>query len=260
MLGATVVMVCRDAGRGQAALAQIKAESGNPAVELMVADLSSEAAIHKLAANYRSAHDRLHVLVNNAGIVAPQRVLTEDGIEQTFAVNYLAPFLLTILLLDVLKASAPARIVNVTSSAESFGKIDFDDLTLKQNYSSMRAYAQSKLANVLFTYELARQLAGAGVTVNCLNPGAVRTKGPLNMGGWFGLMARLIRPFALSPEQGAQPIIYLVTSKEVEGVSGQYYEKMRPKQSSKQSYDTALARRLWDVSAQLTKMDNLVLA
>lgn len=254
-LGATVVMVCRNADKGQAAWADIREASGDSNLELLIADLASQRAVRQLADEYRRSHDRLHVLVNNAGTSSKQRILTGDGIEQTFAVNHLAPFLLTNLLLDVLKASAPARVVNVTSSAESFGKIHFDDLTLAQNYGSMRAHAQSKLANVLFTYELARRLAGTGVTVNCLNPGAVRTDGPLQMGGFYGLMARLARPFALTPEQGAEAVVYLATSNEVEGVSGQYFEKQKAHQSSKQSYDAVLAQRLWDVSVELTKRE-----
>lgn len=254
-LGATVVMVCRDAGRGQTVWAEIREESGNPAVELMIADLSSQAAIRKLAADYKHTHDSLHVLINNAGVVANQRTVTEDGIELQFAVNHLAHFMLTMLVLDVLKASAPSRIVNVTSSAESFGTIKFDDLMTEEKYTPMGAQAQAKLANVMFTYELARRLEGTGVMGNCLNPGAVRTKITQDMGGWFGLMARLARPFAKTPEQGAETPLYLATSSEVEGVSGKYFENKKAKPTSQKSYDTAAARRLWDVSAELTKLE-----
>jgi NAD(P)-dependent dehydrogenase (short-subunit alcohol dehydrogenase family) len=183
-LGATVVMICRDSGRGQAALEEIKAESGNASVELMLADLASQSAIRQLAADYERTHNTLHVLVNNAGIITPQRTLTVDGIEQNFAVNHLAYFMLTLLLLNMLKASTPARIINVTSPAESFGKINFADLMAEQKFNAMVVYAQSKLANVLFTYELARQLAGKGVTVNCLSPGAVQTNIFNDLGGF----------------------------------------------------------------------------
>jgi NAD(P)-dependent dehydrogenase (short-subunit alcohol dehydrogenase family) len=254
-LGATVVMVCRDASRGQMALAEIREESGNPAVELMLADLSSQAAIRKLAADYKRTHDRLHVLINNAGVIANRRIVTEDGIELLFAVNHLAYFMLTMLLLDVLKTSAPARIVNVTSAAESFGTINFDDLMSAQKYTPMGAISQAKLANVMFTYELARRLEGSGVTVNCLNPGAVRTKITQDMGGWYGLMARLARPFAKTPEQGAETPLYLATSSEVEGVSGQYFENKKAKPTSRKSYDTVAAQRLWDVCADLTRLE-----
>lgn len=252
-LRATVVMVCRDQGRGQAALEEIKRESDNAAVELMLADLSSQSAIRRLAAEYKRTHDRLHVLINNAGVIARQRALTEDGIELIFAVNHLACFLLTNLLLDSLKTSAPARIVNVTSSAESFGAINFADLMTAQNYTAMRAHAQAQLANVMFTYELARRLGGTGVTVNCLNPGAVRTKIAQDMGGWFGLMARIARPFAQTPEQGAETSLYLATSSEVEGISGKYFEKKKEKPTSQKSYDRVVTQRLWQVCAELTK-------
>jgi retinol dehydrogenase 14 len=255
-LGAAVVMICRDSGRGQAALEEIKAESGNASVELMLADLASQSAIRQLAADYERTHNTLHVLVNNAGIITPQRTLTVDGIEQNFAVNHLAYFMLTLLLLNMLKASTPARIINVTSPAESFGKINFADLMAEQKFNAMVVYAQSKLANVLFTYELARQLAGKGVTVNCLSPGAVQTNIFNDLGGFFGLMTRLTRPFASTPEQGAQPSLYLATSGEVEGVSGKYFDKQKPKQSSKASYDTTLAQRLWQVSAELTGLES----
>jgi retinol dehydrogenase 14 len=245
-LGATVVMICRDSGRGQAALEEIKAESGNASVELMLADLASQSAIRQLAADYERTHNTLHVLVNNAGIITPQRTLTVDGIEQNFAVNHLAYFMLTLLLLNMLKAS----------TAESFGKINFADLMAEQKFNAMVVYAQSKLANVLFTYELARQLAGKGVTVNCLSPGAVQTNIFNDLGGFFGLMTRLTRPFASTPEQGAQPSLYLATSGEVEGFSGKYFDKQKPKQSSKASYDTTLAQRLWQVSAELTGLES----
>lgn len=255
-LGATVMMVCRDSDRGKAARDEISRESNNSAVELLVADLSSQEAIHNLVADYKSSHDKLHVLVNNAGANTQQRTLTSDGIELNFAVNYLACFLLTNLLLDVLKAGAPSRVVNVTSSAEGFGSINFDDLTLEQNYTWMRAHAQSKLAQVMFTYKLARGLAGMGVTVNCVNPGAVRTNFTKDLGGWFGLMARLARPFALTPEKGAEPILYLATSSDVDGISGKYFEKMKAAQSSKTSQDQELARQLWQVSETLTQLES----
>jgi retinol dehydrogenase-14 len=260
-LSATVVMVCRDRPRGEAAQAAIRAESGNPAVELLLADLSSQAAVRNLAAAYQRTHAHLHILVNNAGASAKRRTVTADGIELSFAINYLAPFLLTNLLLDVLKASAPARIVNVTSAGEMMGRIDFEDLMGERAYSPARAYNQSKLANVLFTYELARRLEGTGVTANCLHPGFVKTKMTArDGGGWMDLMIRLARRFALTPEQGAQTTLYLASSPEVQGVSGKYFENKREKRSSPRSYDPSVARRLWLVSERLMTPERHLLA
>jgi retinol dehydrogenase-14 len=251
-LGARVVMVCRDPQRGCTAQEQIKVESGNDAIELMLADLSSQAAIRQLAADYTRSHARLHVLVNNAGVNVKQRTVTADGIELNFAVNYLAPFLLTRLLVDVLKVSAPSRIINVASAAEQMGRIDFDDLMSVRKYSALRAYCQSKLATVLFTYELADRLESSHVTVNCLHPGVIRTKITQGMSGWGTVIALLGRPFAAPPERGAETTLYLASSPAVQGISGKYFEKKREKKSSPRSYDTAARRRLWQVSEQLS--------
>ncbi len=196
--GARVVMVCRNRERGEPALAEIKAKSGNDTLELMTADFESQQQIRDLADEYKRTHDRLDVLVNNAGLYLSKRHETEDGIEATWAVNHLAPFLLTNLLLDVIKGSAPARIVTVASDAHRAGTLDFDDLEMKEKYRWIAAYAQSKLANVLFTYELARRLEGSGVTATCMHPGTVatgiwnRNKNVLNA------LLRLFKPFYLS--------------------------------------------------------------
>jgi NAD(P)-dependent dehydrogenase (short-subunit alcohol dehydrogenase family) len=253
-LGATVVMVCRDQHRGRTAQEQIKVESGNDGIELMLADLSSQAAIRKLAADYTRSHARLHVLVNNAGVNVKQRTVTADGIELNFAVNYLAPFLLTRLLVDTLKVSAPSRIINVASAAEQMGRIDFDDLMSVRKYSALRAYCQSKLATVLFTYELAHRLEPSHVTVNCLHPGVVRTKITQRMSGWGAVMALLGRPFAAPPERGAETILYLASSPVVQDVTGKYFENKRQKRSSPRSYDSATGKRLWRISEQLTAL------
>lgn len=253
-LGATVVMVSRDRGRGEAARSELAARSGNGAIDLLIADLSSQAAIHQLAQEFKSRYDRLHVLVNNAGAVNTRRALTVDGLETTFAVNHLAYFLLTNLLLDVLKAGAPARIVSVSSGAHTSGTIRFDDLQGRRRYSAFGAYGQSKLANILFTYELARRLAGTGVTANCLHPGGVATGFGRNNGGAIGLLFRLIGPLLRTPEQGAETVVYLASAPEVEGVSGKYFVDKRETRSSAESYDQAIARRLWQVSAELTKL------
>ncbi len=251
-LGATVVIVCRNRQKGEAALAEIKTASGNDKVDLLLADLSSQQAIRQLADEFKRKYDRLDVLVNCAGGVVSKHNLTVDGYEQTFAVNHLGYFLLTSLLLDTLKASAPARIVSVASEAQSFGRINFDDLMGAKKYSAWAAYAQSKLANIMFTYELAKRLAGTGVTANALHPGVVRSGFGVDLGGIIGLGMKLIRPFEISPERGAQTIIYLATSPEVEGVSGEYFSNKKPIRSNKQSHDVADQQRLWQVSEQLT--------
>ena len=252
--GANVVMVGRDRSRGEAARTEVVEKSGNELVDLMLADLSSQESIRQLAEDFTSRYGRLHVLINNAGVFISKRTVTVDGIETTFAVNHLAPFLLTNLLLDVLEASAPARIVNVTSSGERSGTINFDDLQWEGRYSGVRAHNQSKLAMILFTYELARRLEETGVTVNCVHPGVVVTNLGRGSSGSFGLLLRLMRPFFSSPEKGAETSIYLASSPEVEGVSGKYFAKKAEARSSEQSYDEAAGRRLWQVSAELTKL------
>jgi retinol dehydrogenase 14 len=256
-MGASVVMVGRDRGRGEAAMAEIKEKSGNASVDLMLADLSSQEQIRRLADEFDEAYPRLDVLINDAGLFRSKRFTTADGLEMTFAVNHLAYFLLTNLLLDVLKASVPSRIVNVSSGDHSNGAIDFDDLQEEKGYKGAKAYSQSKLANVLFTYELARRLEGTGVTADCLHPGGhvpVRTNFGSGVSGVFGVMVRVLRPLMISPEKGAETSIYLASSPEVEGLSGRYFVKKAETRSSDVSYDERLARRLWEVSAQLTKL------
>src|SRR5215217_1244839 len=224
-MGASVVMVARDRSRGEAALAEIKEGSANASVDLMLTDLSSQEDIHRLADEFKDAYPRLDVLVNNAGVIRSKRVTSADGIEMTFAVNHLAYFLLTNLLLDLLKASAPSRIVNVSSAEQRNGTIDFDDLQGEKGYKTAKAYGQSKLANVLFTYELARRLEGTGVTANCLHPGVVGTNLGSGVSGIFGFMVRALTPLMKSPEKGAETSVYLASSPEVEGLSGRYFVK-----------------------------------
>jgi len=253
-MGANVVMVCRDRTRGEESRAEIKAASNNPSIDLMLADLSSQASVRQLAQDFQEKYQRLHVLVNNAGVAPMKRSLTVDGLETTFAVNHLAPFLLTNLLLDVLKASAPSRIVNVSSSAHTRTKMDFDDLQEENNFGMFRAYSQSKLANVLFTYELARKLEETGVSVNALHPGVVRTNLGRDSTGIVRLGFMAMGPFIRTPEQGAVTCIYLASSPEVEGVTGKYFVNKKEVPSSKESYDEAVARRLWEVSEKLTQV------
>ncbi len=248
-MGATVVMVSRDLGRGEAARAEVQAQSGNDAVELLLADLSSQQSIRHLVQEFTARHTQLHVLVNNVGVTLPRRSVTVDGLETVFATNHLAPFLLTNLLLPVLKASAPARVVTVSSAAHSMGKINFEDLQSEQRYREIRVYNQSKLASMLFSYELARRLAGTGVTANVLEPGFVKT----NMAVPFPFS--LFSAMRVSAEQGAQPAIYLASSPDVEGVSGKYFShKGVATNSSKVSYDESIAQRLWQISAELTQL------
>jgi NAD(P)-dependent dehydrogenase (short-subunit alcohol dehydrogenase family) len=254
-MGATVVVHGRDPRRSAEAADAVREASPRGEVDLLVADLSSQAEVRRLAAEVLDRHDALHVLVNNAGAIRTRREVTVDGLDQTFALNHLAYFLLTQLLLDRLQASAPARIVNVSSAAHARAELDFDDLQNERRYG-MGVYGQSKLANVLFTYELARRIDGSGVTANCLHPGVVGTRFGLgNTGpkGWAAWLAnRVVRPVALSPAKGARTSIYLATTPDVEGVSGRYFARSKAIASSQASYDEESARRLWDVSEQLT--------
>src|SRR6266849_6672341 len=254
-MGANVVMVARDRARGEVAQNEGKAKSGNNSVDLLVADLSSQQSIRQLVENFKQHYEQLHVLINNAGVFMLTRRETVDGLEITFAVNYLAPFLLTNLLLDVLKASAPARIVNVSSEAHENGYIKMDDLQAKKNYRPFRAYGQSKLALVMFTYELARRLQGTGVTANCLHPGFVATNiGQSGMGLASRIVTRLIFAFGISPQEGAKTSIYLASSPEVEGVTGKYFVKSIPKRSAPISYGESLQRQLWEESVKLVNL------
>jgi len=253
-LEASVAIVSRDKDNGEAALIEIRSKSGNRNVDMLVADLSSQDSVRELAHDLKGRYKKLHVLINNAGIYLPKRVVTVDGLEATFATNHLGHFLLTNLLLDVLKASAPSRIINITSSAHYGSEINFEDLEGEKKYSGFRAYGQSKLANVLFTYELARKLEGTRVTVNCLHPGVVRTGFGKDQGGLFNIGLRIISPFMMSPEKAARAAIYMTTSPELEGVTGKHFSKGKEEKSSKESYDQTAAERLWKVSADLTKL------
>ncbi len=250
-MGATVIMVCRDRKRSEPVVQEIRQETGNPLVELMLCDFSSQESIRQFAAEYRQRYDRLHVLVNNAGALMPHRSVTVDGYETTFAVNHLGYFLLTNLLLDLIKVSAPARIINVSSGAHAAGRIHFDDLMGERRYSAWMAYGQSKLANILFTKELARRLDGSGVTVNALHPGFVRTRFGTGSKGSAFLMG-LLSPFTITPEQGAETSIYLASSPAVEGVTGEYFVRKRVAKPSAEARDAAVAKRLWQVSEELT--------
>ena len=251
-LGATIVMVSRNPSKGGSVLNEVKQVSGNDSLFLLNADLSSQESIRKLADDFKDKFKKLHVLVNDAGVFLTKHAKTVDGIETTFAVNYLSGFLLTNLLLDVLRSNAPARIVNVASAMESGGKIDFEDLNGDRKFSGWTAYSNSKLAVIMFTYELARRLEGTGVTVNALHPGAIRTHLGHGNTGIAGVGFSLAKLFFSSPEKGARTVIYLASSPEVEKVNGKYFADCHPISSSKRSHDEDSRKRLWQVSAELT--------
>jgi NAD(P)-dependent dehydrogenase (short-subunit alcohol dehydrogenase family) len=251
--GATLIVVGRNSERGAATVSRIQQETGNAAVELMIADLSAQAQVRQLASDIQRRLSRLDVLVNNAGALFARKELSHDGIEMTFALNHLAYFLLTNLLLDLLKASPLARIVNVSSEAHRGAQLDFADLQGEHSYRGYRAYARSKLANILFTYELARRLEGTGVVTNALHPGFVATNfGHNNRSFTAGLFRILQRVAAISSEEGAQTIIHLATAPEVQTITGEYFVKRKAVRSSQVSYDRTAAERLWQVSTELT--------
>jgi retinol dehydrogenase-14 len=255
MMGARVGITGRNLAHTEQAAAEIRGASGNPSVDAFAADMSSQAEVRRLAAAVLDAYPRLDVLVNNVGGFWAHRHPTADGLEHTFALNHLAPFLLTNLLLDRLKASAPARVVTVSSGEQARGRIEFNDLQGASDYSAQRAYSQSKLANVMFTNELARRLEGSGVTANSLHPGVVRTNfGAEDQAGFFAIMGGMVRPFLKTPAQGAQTSIYLASSPDMEGVTGQFFADRKPKTANKIAYDTDMAARLWQVSAELVAL------
>ncbi len=253
-MGARLVMVGRNEAKTAPKAEEVRRRSGSNRVEFLVCDFSSQHQVRRLAETFCVRHASLHILVNNAGTVFAKRTLTEDGIEATFAVNHLSYFLLTHLLLDLLVKSAPARIVNVASTAHYRGTMDFDDLMFERGYRLMRAYSRSKLANVLFTRELARRIKSSGVTVNALHPGAVAT----NI--WSGAPRRL-RPvlwiakrLMMTPAEGAKTILYLATSRDMEGTTGLYFEKNRPKEPSPLAREDAVGKRLWKESERLVRI------
>ena len=266
-MGATVVIVARNPGRAEETVEDVREASANASVDLLLADLGSLVQVRQLAREFETRHDRLHVLVNNAGTIFPARKTTEDGLETTFAVNHLAPFLLTNLLMERLKASAPARIVNVASASHKFGAIDFARLRREKKARLLlpgwRAYNESKLANVLFTYELARRLEGTGVTANCLHPGLVATRAGSESPGILWCVVNRYRPFLVrfcfglphtflqTPEQGAETPVFLASSPEIKGITGKYFVKRAEASSSKESYDPLLAERLWRLDEEL---------
>ena len=256
--GASLGLVCRDPAKAEATVRAIRDETGSTAVEVFLADLSSQAEVRAAAEAILARYPQIHLLVNNAAVVNLHRQLTADGIEQMFAVNHLAYFLLTHLLLERLRASAPARIVNVGSDAHKFVKgINFDDVGFSDGYKSMKVYGHSKLANLMFTYELARRLDGSGVTVNCVHPGAVATGLGKNNGTMATMLIRMLAPFFRTPDKGAATTLHVATSPALDGVTGRYFASCREAKSTPASHDRDAALRLWELSANLTGLDDL---
>jgi retinol dehydrogenase-14 len=251
IMGAQLAISGRDRERTESAAREIRTAGGGE-VDVVVADLSSQSEVRRLADEVLQSLSRIDVVVNNVGGYWHTRHVTADGLERTFALNHLAPFLLTNLLLERLKQSAPARVVTVSSSAHRSGRIDFDDLQGERSYSGARAYSQSKLANLLFTYELASRLQGTSVTANALHPGVVRTAfGAEDASTVQRLFTPFVRPFLRSPAKGAATSIHLASAPDLEQVTGRYFANSKPKTSSKRSYDEAAAARLWQLSADL---------
>jgi NAD(P)-dependent dehydrogenase (short-subunit alcohol dehydrogenase family) len=251
-MGARVGITGRDLARAEHAAADIRTTAGNPAVDAFAADMTSQAEVRRLAVAVLDAYPRLDVLINNVGGFWAHHHPTADGLERTFALDHLAPFLLTNLLLDRLKASAPARVVTVSSGAQSMGRIDFDDLQGARNYSGQRAYNQSKLANIMFTNELAHRLEGTGVMANSVHPGVVRTNfGAEDQAWFFSIISRVVRPLLKTPAQGAETSIYLASSPEMDGVTGQFFANRKSKRPNKVAFDTEMTAKLWNVSAAL---------
>jgi NAD(P)-dependent dehydrogenase (short-subunit alcohol dehydrogenase family) len=254
-LGARVVITSRDPGKGEAAVETILERVTGAEVDVMALDLALLSSVRSFAADFLARYDALHVLVNNAGLMQDKRSVTQDGYETTFQVNHLGPFLLTNLLLERIKDSAPARIVNVASVAHRGGVLDFEDLQSESSFRGMRVYGTSKLCNILFTRELARRLEGSGVTANSLHPGTVRTGFGRDgdSSGLFALGVKLAGVFFLSPAQGAKTSIHLASSPDVEGKTGEYWVKCRIAKPTPAAQDDEAARRLWDVSEQLVE-------
>ena len=251
--GATIIMVCRDKERGGKAKKEIVELTNNKNVDLLLCDLSSQKDIRKFASEFKSKYEVLHVLINNAGVMIPKRIISDEGFEMNFAVNNLAPFLMTNLLFDVLKKSAPSRIINVSSGLHKRAKMDFDDLQNENNKTRLfKLYGVSKLALMLWSYELSRKLEGTNVTINTVHPGVVNT----NLGRYQSKFSQGFgKIFFKKPEKGAETSIYLASSPEVEGITGKYFVKKKPKQSSKESYNEEYAKRIWGINAELTGLD-----
>jgi NAD(P)-dependent dehydrogenase (short-subunit alcohol dehydrogenase family) len=249
-MGARVVLVCRNETKAREAIVDIE-NAGAKNVELIVGNLGSQADVRRIAAEFVSRHDALDVLMNNAGVLVPSRRTTVDGIEETLAINHLGPFLLTTLLLEVLKKTAHARIVNVSSRAHRGARIHWDDLQLERGYSANKAYGQSKLCNILFTRELAKRLESTGVTANSLHPGVIASGFGHTYGGAISVVLKVVKPFLATPEEGAKTQVWLASSPEVEGITGNYFEKCAEAKPSRRALEADAPARLWEISEKL---------
>jgi NAD(P)-dependent dehydrogenase (short-subunit alcohol dehydrogenase family) len=250
-LGARIVFIARDEARAQATMQKLEAKAPGLSHRMHLADLSSMAATRKIGAAIAETEPRIDVLINNAGAMFSDRLVTPEGLELTFALNHMAYFVLTEALREKLVASASARIVSTASNAHEGAKLDFNDLQSANGYNGFRVYGRSKLANILFTRELARRLAGAGVTANCLHPGFVATRFGHSAGGWTARIVPFLQAFALSPEKGADTIVYLASSPEVANTTGAYFVKRKVTAPSAAAQDNAAAKRLWEASEAL---------
>ncbi len=251
-MGATVVMVVRNRELGEAARSEIITETGSNTIDLMICDLSSMNTIRDFATAFKSKYDRLDVLINNAGAVISDRQITDDGLERTLAVNYLAPFLLTHELLSLLKDSAPSRLVNLSSGLAKKAKVNLDDLQSESSYKSMKVYSTAKLMVIMYTYEMARRLEDTNVSVNVVLPGFVAT----NLGRSSGsrssrIMFGMMKPFQLSPKEGAETSVYVATSPEIEGLAGKCFAKKKETETSEVSYNVDLQKQLWEITVDL---------
>jgi NAD(P)-dependent dehydrogenase (short-subunit alcohol dehydrogenase family) len=256
-MGARLVILARNEEKTRTVMDEIRSKTGNEELDHIRCDLASLEDVRRAADTFRSRYSRLDVLIDNAGLVNGRRIVTVDGYEHTFQVNHLSHFLLTNLLLDVLKGGAPSRVVVVSSAAHSGAHLDFGDLMMEKSYSAFKAYGRSKLANILFCFELARRLNGTGVTANCLHPGVVRTNFGHDLSGAVKVFFPMAYPFMISAKKGAVTSIYLASAPELEMVTGKYFSKKRVVPSSPESTDQETERRLWEVSAKLTGLEML---
>lgn len=250
-MGASLVLVCRNEPKAREAVVDIE-KAGAKNVELIVGNLASQADVHGIAAKFMTSHERLDVLMNNAGVLVPSRRTTVDGIEETLAINHLAPFLLTNLLLDVLKKTPRARIVNVSSRAHVGAKIHWEDVQLERGFSANKAYGQSKLCNILFTRELAKRLESTGVTANSLHPGVIASGFGHTYGGAISVVLKALKPFLATPEEGAKTQVWLASSPEVAGVTGRYFAKCKEVTPSQRALEEGAPERLWEISERLS--------
>jgi NAD(P)-dependent dehydrogenase (short-subunit alcohol dehydrogenase family) len=257
-MGAQVVIIGRDATKTEAVLQELRSSTGNPRIHALLADLSLQQEVRRVAEEFLSQYSRLDVLINNAGTVYQKRVITSEGFEATWALNHLSYFLLTHLLLERIRQSTPARIVNVSSSAHAFGKIAFDDLLAEKRYAGFDRYGMSKLGNVLFTTELAARLEGSGITVNAVHPGFVPVTFQNKATVGFRLFLMMTKPFAKTPEQGAATSIYAATATELATVTGKYFANSREKTVAKRAQDQELARRVWELSLHQTGLTSSI--